>query len=121
MAKILIIDDDDAILDVLRRLLSQQGHKVLAATGGVEGVEIYRKHPIDLVITDIVMPEQDGIETLLLLKRENPDVKIIVISGGGKIDGQSYLEVAGNFGVESTICKPFRTSELIAAVENACN
>ena len=92
MALILIIDDDDQIRRVLRKTLERDGYDVADAPNGKEGIRLYRENPADLVITDIIMPEKEGIETIRELRRDFPEVKIIAISGGGRIGPDSYFK-----------------------------
>ena len=84
MAKILIIEDDDEVREYLESVLSRAGYQCESACDGKEGVEIFLADPADLVITDIIMPEKDGIETIMELKRSNNTLKVIAISGGGR-------------------------------------
>ena len=116
MGRILIIEDDAQIRKMLRRVLEDAGYEVEEAPDGLEGIELYRKKPADLVITDIVMPEKEGLETIIELRREFQDVKIIAISGGGRIRPEPYLQVAEGFGVEHVFTKPFDIRDLLAAV-----
>ena len=116
MARILIIDDDVQILDMLRQTLELKGYEVVDATNGKEGIRLYRENPADLIITDIVMPEKEGIETIIELKRNFPDVKIIAISGGGRITPEGYLSMAKRLGANRTFEKPVERDELLAAV-----
>jgi len=89
MARILVIDDDIQILEMLGQTLEREGYEVVDALDGKEGMRLYREAPTDLVITDIVMPEKEGVETIMELKRDFPDVKIIAMSGGGQINSES--------------------------------
>jgi len=82
MSRILVTDDEDQIRAMLRHALESSGHEVLEANNGEEGVRIYQKQPADLVITDILMPEKEGLESIRELRRLNPAVRIIAISGG---------------------------------------
>jgi len=91
---------------------------VLEAADGIEGLEIYRQEPTDLVITDLIMPEKEGIETIIELKRDFPEVKIIAMSGGGRIEPESYLNIAQKLGALQTLTKPFDRKELLEAVHN---
>jgi DNA-binding response OmpR family regulator len=116
MANILIIDDDPQILDMLGQTLKREGHDVVEALDGKEGLKLYRKNPTDLVITDLIMPEKEGIETIMELLRDFPGVKIIAISGGGQIDAEQYLSIARNFGIQRTFAKPIARAELLKAV-----
>ncbi|UCE48272.1 MAG: response regulator [Phycisphaerales bacterium] len=117
MRRILVIEDDVEFRKMLRRMLERAGYEITEAADGKEGMRLFRAAPTDLVITDILMPEQEGIETILELKREFADVKIIAISGGGHIDSKEYLETAEQFGVPRTFSKPFNREEFLAAVK----
>ncbi len=119
MKNILIIDDDDILRKMLRRMLEEFGYSVTEAQNGKVGLKLYSQHPIDLVITDLFMPEREGLETILELKRIDPKVKIIAISGGGNQGDVSLLSVAEHFGALDTLVKPFDMKDLIQAVENA--
>ncbi len=117
MRRILVIDDDVQFRKMLCQVLERAGYEVVEADNGKKGVKLFRAQPTDLVITDIIMPEQEGIETIRELKRDFPDVKIIAISGGGRIDSKDYLELAGQFGVTRTFGKPLDREEFLAALE----
>jgi len=116
MPLILIIDDDNKVRGMLRQTLERAGYDVLDAPDGKEGINLYRKDPVDLVITDLIMPEKEGIETIIELKRDFPDVKIVAISGGGQIDSEEYLHMAEKLGAQRTFTKPFELKELLEAV-----
>lgn len=116
MVRILIIDDDPQILNMLGQTLEREGHKVVNAPNGKEGLKLYRENPTDLIITDLIMPEKDGIETIMELRRDFPDVKIIAISGGGHIDAELYLSMARKLGVQRTFAKPVGKAELLKSV-----
>lgn len=116
MAQILVIDDDAEIRKMLRIMLEREGYGVEDAYDGDVGVTIYRENPSDLVITDIVMPEKEGIETIRTLKRENPNVKIIAMSGGGRIMPDSYLKLAKSLGADKTFTKPIEKKKLLQAI-----
>ena len=116
MKKILIIDDEPYILLMLKKMLERAGYKVELASNGKEGMDIFRKQTTDLVITDIIMPDREGLELIIEMKKTRPDLKIIAISGGGRISPDSYLECATHFGAEKVFQKPFRQKELVSAV-----
>ena len=113
---ILVIDDDDQFRGMLRQTLEHAGYEVMDASNGKEGIRVFRENPADLVITDIIMPEKEGIETIRELKREFPDVKIIAISGGGRIGPVSYLKMAKGLGAQRTLTKPLEREELLRVV-----
>jgi len=115
MARILVIDDDVLVLDMLYESLTREGYDVLRASNGEEGMRLYREEPVDLIITDIVMPEKEGIETIIELRQDFPDVKIIAISGGGRIGTKDYLQMAKIFGVQRTFTKPVARQQLLDA------
>jgi len=115
-ARILIMDDDAQIREMLRQLLERAGYEVAEAPDGRQGIRLYRQAPADLVITDIIMPEKEGLETIRELLRDFPDVKILAISGGGRVLADEYLRLAKQFGAERTLAKPFDQKELLEAV-----
>ena len=82
-----------------------------------DGIKIHRENPADLIITDLIMPEKEGLETIMELRRDFHDVKIIAMSGGGKIDSETYLQIAKTMGAISTIAKPFGRKELLRTVQ----
>jgi CheY-like chemotaxis protein len=117
LALILLIDDDDQIRTMLREMLGRAGYMVMEASDGKEGVKLYRDQPCDLIITDIIMPEKEGIETIRELKRDFPDVKIIAMSGGGRIDAEDYLHMAKMLGAQRTFAKPIERDKLLGAIK----
>lgn len=117
MQKILIIDDEPHILLMLKKMLEQFGYEIDLAANGNEGIELYRKSAADLVITDIIMPEKEGLETIREMRRIRPDLKIIAMSGGGKVSADNYLEIARIFGASRVITKPFTKKEMVSAVQ----
>lgn len=119
MARILVIDDEDLVRFTVEQILTAAGHVVATAENGAAGLRHQREIPFDLVITDIMMPEQDGIETIRALKAEFPNLPIIAISGGGRMGNMNYLEMAKDFGVASTIPKPFTPEDILARVDTA--
>ena len=116
MSKIMIVDDDLQIRNMLRLTLEREGYDVCEAEDGMAAVAPYAKKDIDLVITDIVMPEKEGIELIMELKGIDPEVRIIAISGGGRINPEDYLKWARRFGVERTFSKPVDRQKLLEAV-----
>lgn len=119
--RILVIDDEPSALDVLRRILEGEGYEVQAAANGLDGVALFRRQPCDLVITDMVMPVKDGLQTILELRDEAPDLPIIAISGGGVISKERYLTVAGYLDRVITIAKPFTVLEIVTAAARLLN
>ena len=117
MGKILIIDDEPYILLMLKKMLEKAGHVVSLASNGREGMDLFEKASADLVITDIIMPDKEGLELILEMKKKRPALKIIAMSGGGRISPESYLECAKHFGAEKVFQKPFRQKDLVSAVK----
>jgi CheY-like chemotaxis protein len=101
---------------VLAEALTEAGHEVVQAGDGMDGLKLAKEGAFDLVITDMIMPVKDGIETIIELRRDYPQLPILAMSGGGRLHADTYLELAGQFGVARTIAKPFRPEELVAEV-----
>ncbi len=101
---------------MLRKILEKDGYEILEAPDGKVGSELYRKDPVDLIISDIFMPNQEGLRTIKELRQDFPDLKIIAISGGGRVKGFDYLEDAKIFGANRTLAKPFTSKEVLEAV-----
>lgn len=112
MANILVIDDDAGVRRLLRIALERHGHKVLEARNGAEGVMLYRMAAADLVITDLFMPEQDGIETIQQLRADFPQCRLLAISGGASTGAEGPLTDAQLFGADATLAKPFTIDAL---------
>jgi CheY-like chemotaxis protein len=117
MARILLIDDEQMIRDLLAHVLIKAGHEVRTAGDGSAACKLCRILDFDLVITDIIMPDVDGIELIQEMKQHYPQMKIIAMSGGGRCSPQDYLEIAGALGVSSTLAKPFTNQVFLATVE----
>ena len=122
MARVLIIDDDDQIVEILQKLLSGAGYEVLTALDGKAGIDLFRKEQPDVVITDIIMPEKDGTEVIFELQKEFPGIKMIVMTGGGQGDAQSYLKsITAYSNVKYALEKPFAMDELLKSVKELLN
>lgn len=117
MAHLLLIEDDELILESLSYGLIRAGHTVDRARDGKEGLAFFRPKVTELVITDLLMPEQEGLETIAKLKRQFPEVKIIAISGGGRINGLALLTIAKKMGANRAIEKPFTIDAVLTAVK----
>lgn len=116
MAKVLIIDDDPGFRRMIRMIITRMHHAVVEAADGDQGVALFRTERPDLVICDIVMPNKEGIQTILEIRAEAPDALIIAMSGGGVSVGTGYLSAALKLGANQVITKPFRPAELTAMV-----
>lgn len=117
--RILIIEDNEAVLRVLNRMLARAGYDVQEASNGNAGLAAYRQQPADLVITDIVMPDMEGLEVIRELRRTDPEARIIAMSGGGIGSAEKYLALARTFGAGSVLNKPFSQDELMTVVAEA--
>lgn len=117
MKRILIIDDDYLVRDMLERLMRKACYKVVTAEDGNRALRLHRDNPVDLVITDIIMPEKEGLETITEFRKLSSGVKIIAISGGGRVGPSSYLRMAKLLGADRTFAKPVDTAQLLATVE----
>ena len=118
MALILIIDDEPQIRSMLKLMLERDGYQVAEAPDGIKGIKIYRQNPADLIITDLIMPNKDGIGMIIELKKEFPDVKIIAMSGGGLNKPEGYLKGAKKLGAACTLTKPIDRDEMLKAVKD---
>ena len=118
MAKILIADDNDNIREVITDALMMKGHRTISAVDGDEVIRILQNESVDLIILDIIMPNKEGLETLMEVKAINSDIKIMAITGKTYITGYDNLFAAKAFGADSTLRKPFNIDSLIETVEN---
>lgn len=115
MALILVIDDDPDTLDLLKGTLEGAGHEVIVAPNGRVGVQVYRERRPDLVVTDLFMPEQEGLETIKQMRMEFPDSVIVAMSG--RPTSETMLSVAKRLGATAALQKPFLPEELLMLVE----
>lgn len=115
--KILIVDDDARIREIFHLWLTRAGFEVFEAENGLEAVQIQQKTPVDLLICDLIMPVQEGIETITRFRDEFPDIGIIAISGGGKIGPDSYLTVAEQLGAWKVFTKPIDMKTAVDSVK----
>ena len=122
MARVLVIDDDALFVKLMVHTLKQRGHDVEFALDGLAGSRAFSASKFDVVVCDIVMPEQEGVETIKMMRREQPEIGIVAISGGlsmGNSSNIDVLHIAGQLGADVTLKKPFQLSELASAVELA--
>ncbi len=118
MARILLIDDEEGLRAVLRLCLERLGYEVIDARDGASALALFREAPVDLVLTDLVMPGMEGLETIRELRRRNPELKIIAMSGGERTDASDNLKMALLFGASSVFSKPFSMDELAKGVSD---
>ncbi len=117
MPSVLVVDDQDQVRQLIREALEQAGYEVEEARDGKEGLDMYRIRSTDLVIMDILMPDQDGLETIMTLRQEFPDSRIIAMTGGSDMVGiPNFLDVAKMLGARRTLQKPFELKVLLDAV-----
>jgi len=121
MSKILVINDDTIVRQSLTVILEYAGYKVVSAEDGKRGMAAFRSEHPDLVITDIIMPEQEGIQTITEIRGVKPDAKIIAISGGGRIGNTDFLKIARHLGAFDAIAKPFDPDDLLTRVGRCLN
>ena len=111
--KVLLVEDHDQVRKLIKTVLERDGFEVIVACDGHEGMRLQRENPADVVITDIIMPNKEGFETITELRSEFPDTKIIAISGGGRNQPDRYLKFAETFGADYTFQKPLDMNQLI--------
>ena len=116
MPHILLIEDDELLRSMLRAQLEEKGHIVTEACDGKQGLAEQTLVPADLVLTDLIMPEKEGIETIIELRKKWPGVKIIAMSGGGRMTATGYLSIARRVGAGAVLNKPFSSDELEMAI-----
>jgi len=116
MIKILVIEDDNSFRSVLVQMLEKAGYEIYQAENGNQAIKQCGEIKPDLVLTDIIMPDKEGLETIQELLGLCPDLKIIAMSGGGRFGPASYLPLAAKLGAKKTLQKPFMREELFAAI-----
>lgn len=115
--RVLLIDDEKMLRDVLRDAFEAAGYDVAVAANGTDGVRLFEEAPSDIIVTDILMPDKDGLEVIMELRKRHPNVKIVAISGGDRTGNRQYLRIARELGAARILPKPFRPKELLALVE----
>ena len=118
MKKILVIEDNLIVRNTVMRILQTAGYTVVTANDGLQGFEMFRKEQPDLVISDIIMPQQEGIGTIRQILAEFPGTKIIAISGGGRIGNTDFLQIARKMGAVDALPKPFDPDDLLGLITN---
>ena len=119
MARVLIIDDEPEIRLLVQQVLKLAGYDTVLASDGREGIVIQRQNPADLIITDLIMPGQEGLETIIEIRRLYPKTKIVAMSGGGHGGVLDFLPMASQLGAARTLPKPFTRDQLLTAVREA--
>ena len=121
MHKILVIDDDALIRNMVSSSLIKAGHDVECAENGVDGLKKAQENPPELVITDMLMPDMEGIETIMEMRSKNPNIGIIAMSGGGSTGNMDFLEMASRLGAQHVLKKPFKPSVLLDLISKMKN
>jgi DNA-binding response OmpR family regulator len=121
VSHILVIDDDSELCATMQEMLQAEGYKVSVAADGEQGIALQRKKPASLLITDIFMPNKEGIETIRDFRKEFPNVPIIAMSGGGRLNRPGILFTAQELGAEAILRKPFKMSDLLRSVAAVLN
>lgn len=119
MKTVLIIDDESLVRATVARMVEREGHRVVQAANGLEGIRAFDREKVDLVVCDIIMPEKEGIETIGEIRRKDPSVKIIAISGGGRTENVNFLEMAQRLGADHILAKPFGREEFTALLRKS--
>jgi CheY-like chemotaxis protein len=119
MARILVVDDVEAIRQAMAIVLEKEGHEVVQAADGLDGIRRLRETPVDLLVTDVLMPGADGIEVIKAVRQHAPQLKVIAMSGGGnQLPAGFSLKMAQAFGAKAVLYKPFENAELVEAVRS---
>ena len=117
MARVLVVDDDRLVRVTIKLALQRANHEVLEAQDGLEAIEAVDHAKVDVVVTDIIMPEVDGIGLILALRKRAPGMRVIAISGGGRTQNMDFLRMAKALGAHLVLSKPFTAEEIQQAVE----
>lgn len=118
VCSILVVDDEPGLRDMIGHVLTSAGHRVMSAGNGQQAIKLMAEHNFDVVVTDVIMPEKDGIEVIGELRRRRPQVRIIAMSGGGHVPVEQYLKIAKGVGAHAVIEKPFSNRDLLATIES---
>jgi two-component system, chemotaxis family, chemotaxis protein CheY len=116
MSAVLLVDDDDSFRNAMVRILTGAGHAVRDLPSGRDVVKELAKSPVDVLVTDLIMPDVEGLETIRSVRRHHPDLPIIAISGGGRLTPASYLTMARGVGASDVLEKPFEPAQLVAMI-----
>jgi DNA-binding NtrC family response regulator len=117
MAKILLVEDDDLVRDMLTQVLQRADHEVTCASNGEEATECLRNETPDIMVTDIIMPKKSGITLISEVRTKHPNLDIIAISGGGRLDPSGYLDLSETLGASVSFEKPIDNTALLMAID----
>ena len=115
---ILVIEDDLELQEFVKEFLEESGYRILLANNGNEGLEMIENNQLDLILTDLLMPEKDGVRVISDVKAHHPEIPIIAMSGGQSVFSPVFLEAAGTLGATKTLNKPFRNEELLQTIQD---
>lgn len=115
---VLVIDDEDSVRSMTKAALTKAGYQVFWAANGIEGLKVLETQTVELVLTDVLMPEKEGAETIVEIRQRFPSVRIIAMSGGGRTENMRPLKIAGDLGADVLLAKPFDLDNLLAMVES---
>jgi DNA-binding response OmpR family regulator len=118
MGRVLIIDDEELMRETLRDALESEGHVVAEAADGAQGLAIFDNAPVDVVIVDMLMPDKEGIETIIDLRKRKPKLKIVAMSGGGATNRMDFLDIARKLGADGALRKPINVGDLLKTVQS---
>lgn len=118
MSTILVVEDDRQMGEMICRTVEAEHWKCLSAKDGNEALRLCEEHEVDAVVCDLIMPEKEGIETIVEMRQRWPGLPVLAISGGGMRPGEHYLEIARRIGVRETLAKPFEPDELVARLRS---
>jgi DNA-binding NtrC family response regulator len=117
--RVLLIEDEPMVRKIVRKMLQRAGHDVVDAENGRAGFELLERTAVDLIVTDIIMPEVEGIEVLTTVRRRHPSIAVIAMSGGGRMGNIDFLDVAKKLGAAATLQKPFTCGSLLEAIDRS--
>jgi CheY-like chemotaxis protein len=117
MPGVLLVEDDKELREMLKLSLLRSGYRVMEAENGKDAILHFKPLVTDLVVTDLIMPEEDGLKVVIKLRELKPSIRIIAISGGGKVGPGSYLNLAKALGADAIFSKPFSINDLISKIE----
>ena len=118
--RVLLIDDEPMVRKIVRKMLERAGHEVVNVENGRAGLDRLERAPFDLIVTDIIMPDVEGIEVLMTVRERHPSIAAVAMSGGGRMGNVDFLEVARKLGAAATLEKPFTQDALLKAIDQSC-
>jgi CheY-like chemotaxis protein len=118
MSAVLLVDDDDSFRNAMVRILTGAGHSVRDLPSGLDVVKVLAESKVDVLVTDLIMPDVEGLETIRIVRRAHPTLPIIAISGGGRLTPSSYLSMARGVGATDVLPKPFEPAKLVSMIES---